>query len=125
MPVVMVYGLPSSEKELVKLLTPQIKMATALALQDITPDQVTVFFPSDLMPDDQGEEIVVFVKGVFDKPHRTPTVFAILAYALRDLIKNTVQRGIPNLPLDCQLVEVIVERFQPEKNGYAAWRKGE
>lgn len=52
-------------------------------------DQVSIFFPRDLMSQGLGEEIIVFVEGLMEKPERTNAVRRRLATNLIDEVSQS------------------------------------
>lgn len=87
-----------------------IQRVTASVLElKLASTQVTVFFSPDLLLEDQGEEIIVTVTGLFIKPERTEEVRNILAKKLALIIKNYF-RGA--------MVECLIIPFDPQQ-GFA------
>lgn len=106
MPVILVFRVPESINEvgLVNLcegLKAAVVSVTALGL---TPDEVSVFFPTDRLKVGLGEEVIVFVDGVFEKPERTPIVRAELAQVVGNKVKSFFPKAF---------VEVFVRGFNP------------
>lgn len=67
----------------------------------LKPGQVSVFFPADLLSKGLGEEIIIFVKGLYRKPERTFEVIAKLKEAIGEEARKSFPRA--------QLIEVFVE----------------
>ena len=70
MPILNVQGVPgdiaeSKLKDFWKSLRAIVANVTELGL---IKDQVKVFFPPDLLQEGLGEEIIIEIKGLFDKP---------------------------------------------------------
>lgn len=110
MPVMVVYGIPDSK--LSKWGYPLEKFWEELrsAVLDtpeleLTKDQVSVFFPRDMIQKGLGEEIIIFVDGFFEKPKRTAEVRKRYADNLRDIAKEYFPDA---------LVEVFVRPFNSE-----------
>jgi hypothetical protein len=81
----------------------------------LTIDEVSVFFPVDCVEYDLGTEFVCFVEGLFVKPERTPEVRQKLADSIREVLVSFARECVPT----CQMVEVLVKQFNPEKDGFA------
>jgi hypothetical protein len=82
----------------------------------LTKEQVTVFFPTDLMQIRLGEEIVVEVVGLFEKPECTHEVRQELAELVADVVRLTLasETEIPHL----RRIEVLVHAFDQHVGGY-------
>lgn len=70
---------------------------------------ITFLFPSDLMTYGLGEEIIVEITGLYEKPERTKQVQDHLAQAVGQVIKD----AYPNAN-----VEVFVYTFNPAASGF-------
>ena len=71
MPVINVRGLPgNSDPENLSTLMKSLKSQVAVML-GISSEQVTIFFPTDLLQEGLGEEIIITVEGLFSLPDRT------------------------------------------------------
>jgi hypothetical protein len=71
MPILIVYGIPTeTDKEILENFSELMrKRAVDIEELGITKEQVSIFFPSDLMAQGLGEEIIIFVEGlVFENP---------------------------------------------------------
>jgi hypothetical protein len=124
MPIIFVHGIPSYLSELAEScadttledLCDRIRtQAAAIPELGITKEQVTVFFTSDLLQKGLGEEIIIFVRGLFEKPERTQEVRDRLAQAMIDCLD-----GLATI-LRTTLVECFVESFNPN-SGFASKR---
>ncbi|MDD5547899.1 MAG: hypothetical protein PHN74_03365 [Candidatus Pacebacteria bacterium] len=107
MPIVFVYGVPSNEEpRALKNLLGDIQ-ETVAGVQELRlkKEDVIVFFPKDLVEEGLGEEIIIFVKGLYEKPERTDGVLKNLAKVLGKKVKEF---HYPN-----SLVEVLVESMNP------------
>ena len=108
MPVLLVYGIPKNTKvtklsqfcENLRLVAADIKEL------NITVDQVSVFFPTDRLEEGLGEEIIVFVEGLFDRPERTKKVRKDLATAVAKTIRSYFS--------NTKMVECFVKPFNPD-----------
>ncbi len=106
MPVITVFGLPAdtNEQALQELYTDCVDNICGVNELKLSDQQITFFFPVDMMMFGLGKEIVVFVDGLFVKPERTDEVLARLAHALG----ATVRSHFPNA-----LVEVFCTAVRP------------
>lgn len=112
MPVVTVYGIPEETIGLIDLMKEiQVTVSSISELQ-LTSDQITVFFPKDLVTEGLGDEIIVDVQKLTDKLERTEKVLNNLAEKLANMVINKVR--IPNLIF----VEVFVQCFGSNKTGF-------
>ncbi|MBU0648859.1 hypothetical protein KJ969_02035 [Patescibacteria group bacterium] len=118
MPIITVMGVPDGVQGL-ELLMEKIRIETAkIKKLDLSANDVTVFFPSDLAKEARGEEIIVFVEGLFKRPNRTLKVRQELAKTLARAIKPFFKKTLSQ----CKMVEVFVREFDPEKDGFTALR---
>lgn len=85
----------------------------------VSPDQVTVFAPTELVAPSR-QEVVVFIEGLWQREERTPEVFNELAERVAECVVAFLldENRMPKL----QLVEVI-PRSQRENDGFAAWER--
>lgn len=112
MPVLFVYGVPESvkEDELSRICEDLRVIVTSVKALGVTKDQVSVFFPPDRLKEGLGEEIIVFLKGLFNLPERTKEVRKVLA----KVVVATIRSNFPNT----KLIECFVEPFDPD-SGFA------
>ena len=124
MPVIFVYGIPSSvtdpgnfvQRRSLMLLMDQIKREVSGTVEfNISYNDVTVFFPTDLVQEGLGEEVMVFVRGLFDKPQRTAHVRCRLAEAIVDCCTGILAPVLMNLAK----VECFIEPYNP-MGGFAS-----
>ncbi len=113
MPIVVVYGLPKSMDEpKIGILWKDIRLAIAkipeLGLKE---KDVIVFFPSDRLSVGLGEEIIIFVKGLFITPQRDD----IVRHKIAEEVTKTVRLHLPKSYVEC-----LVEPFDTHQ-GYHAW----
>lgn len=90
MPVIIVYGIPrkTNQKKL-RALCDDLRAATAAVKElALVADQVSCFFPSDMMSAGLGEEIIIYVDSLLRKPERTPDVRDALAAALVTTVRT-------------------------------------
>lgn len=80
MPILFVSGVPvtTSQADL-EGLGKALQKATSEALSDITAGQVSVFFPRDLCLAGLGEEIIISVQCLRQRPNRTDDVLSRVA----------------------------------------------
>jgi hypothetical protein len=116
MPILIVYGLPKNVSDLDKLTNELRESVVAYPQFKLTAQQVTVFYPADCLDEGLGEEVIVFVEGLFKKPERTREVRQQWADSLRDLIILFAKHHLPQ----CQLVEVLVRSFDPDGEAFAS-----
>lgn len=110
MPVIIVYGvLEGFDKgKLLKLCSNMCGFVSGKL--NLDGKGVSAFFPRDHLKDGLGEEIIIFVKGFFDKPERTSEIRKEMA----DVLVKMVSGYFPEA-----LVECFVEVFNPE-NGFSS-----
>jgi hypothetical protein len=110
MPVIVVLGIPAgtSEETLEAIRDNCAKEVSAIEELNLAPSQMSFFFPPDMMASGLGEEIIVFVAGLFTKPERTSVVRNRLAKALGTVIKTQFREA---------MVEVFTHPFDPA-NGF-------
>lgn len=114
MPVIIVYGVPEgtnedSLKTLSEKFVDIIENIEELGLKD---GEVSVFFPTDRMKWGLGEEIIIMIEGLFERPERTTEVKKRLARALTE---ETVRR----FPA-ASLVECFVKSFDPNSGFFSS-----
>ena len=107
MPILLVYGIPEDVKEkqlseFCEVLKDSVCLIKELG---ITKKQVSVFFPKDRLKEGLGEEIIIFVEGLFEKPERTKKVRAVLAEQMATTTKIFFSKA--------KLVECFVKPFNP------------
>jgi len=125
MPVITVWGLPSSlDCVFLARLREMLRTAVAeIAELEITRQQVTVFFPSDLTGNAVGVEIVARVTELFDKPEgkpeRTVEIKNRVAKAVRECLRINLEQHLRCLAM----IEVPVYGFYPKFDGFDAWSK--
>lgn len=99
MPVIRVSCLPEMPPDQLRKLHQDIEDAVLsikeLGLRDGT--QVTHLFPPDMLSDGLGEEVIIEVIGLFDKPQRTKAVRQALAEALG----KAVEAHFPKARIEC------------------------
>ena len=105
MPVLLVYGVSSQTRsaDLKGFYNALVKATCSLKELDLTNNQVSCFFPADLI--DQSKEIIIFVDGLFENPKRTELVRKDLAEKLVECAKNI----FPQI----DLVECFIRPFDP------------
>jgi len=129
MPHVIVHGIPpgidpTALENLWNAIRTSVAAIGELAIEK---DQVTVWFPPDLLITGLGEELLITVEGLHKKhpeegkPGRTPAVQNMIANAILDSVQHTLLDHA-HLP-DCAKVEIYVKKFDTDKDGYASWQK--
>ena len=119
MPLLLVYGVPDGVDGLPALTAILCSSVMQFPDFELTPDQVSVFYPVDRMQEGLGEELILIVDGFFKKPKRTPPMMDEWAKALCDHLRAFAQENIPY----CKKVEVIMRVFDPHFNAFASWEK--
>lgn len=105
MPIVKVWGLPAGEEYNLRTLRKKVPAAIAaipeLGLMD---EQITCLFPSDRMTYGLGEEIIIEIVGLFEKPERTEEV----RHRLAEGVGSAVHGLYPNAKVEC-----FIQTFNP------------
>ncbi len=86
---------------------------------ELEASQVSVFFPRDLVQLGLGEEVIVSIQGLFEKPGRTPEIRQHLALSVASVIENFAWKYLPQ----CKLVEVSVNTFNPQTGGFSTAKR--
>ena len=117
MPVLTVKGMPDAVgKEPLNNLAYGLSSLAGNCLS-LYPEEVSVFFPADLLQRGLGEELICIIDGLFEKPQWTTRVRQELA---KTILKTLYEFSQKNL-LACNKVEVIVKRFNQDVDGSAVW----
>lgn len=105
MPILIVYGIPTeTDKQTLEIFSELMRQRTAdIEELGIKKEQVSIFFPSDLMTQGLGEEIIVFIDGLTEKPERTEKV-------KKKLVLNLVDEAHQSFP-KATLVECIIRPY--------------
>lgn len=105
MPILIVYGIPTEtdQKDLEIFSELMRQRAADITGLEIKKEQVSIFFPQDFMAHGLGEEIIIFVDGLTEKPERTDNV-------KRMLILNLVDEAHQSFP-KATLVECIIRPY--------------
>jgi phenylpyruvate tautomerase PptA (4-oxalocrotonate tautomerase family) len=108
MPIVKVYGVPPTtpQETLKDLAEKLVEAVVSIPELNLKSNEVSVFFPSDLMEWGLGEEIIAFVDGIFITPERTDAVRKTLAQR----IGFALWRAFPRRET---LFECFVRPFEP------------
>jgi len=117
MPILKIYGLPNTPNVLARLptLTRRIQDNVADVPElGVTPEQVTVLYPADLMKQGLGEELIAESVGLFDKPERDHNVLQRLATAVKDALMEFARDNLPR----CECVEVVIPIFDQHRGAY-------
>jgi hypothetical protein len=110
MPVVKVWLLPPAEqKQLEELIFGIIDTILAVPEMGLSNrSDVTVLLPADLVEMALGEEIIVEITKIFDKPERDSGVLGMVANRVGSVV---AMYALDNLP-QSKFVEVFLETFQ-------------
>lgn len=111
MPILLIYGIPTktSQKDL-EIFSGLMRQRTAgIKELKITKEQVSIFFQPDLMARNSGEEIIVFVEGLTEKPERNDEV-------KRTLILNLIDEIHQSFP-KTTLVECLIRPYTKSGSG--------
>lgn len=99
MPIIKVWCLPDLEeyrlRNLYREIVDVVESISELGLKG--QNAITVLFPKDSMRYGLGEEIIIEVAGLFEKPERTPKVCQELAKRLGE----TVKEMFPDAKVEC------------------------
>ena len=112
MPVIKVWCLPVDQTEDDFRRLHQSIVAGVVAIPELGlrgQQDMTCLFPPDLMKYGLGEEIIVEVSGLFEKPERTPEVRNRLAQSIGERVKTLYPKA---------MVEVFVVPFNQNINGF-------
>ena len=115
MPIIIVYGISLKAKlpDLEKFCDTLIQRTASVKELKLTKNDVSCFFPSDLMSTGLGKEIIIFVEGLFETPERTEEVRALLADKLAECGKKFFPKA--------DLVECFVKPFNPKLGFASKW----
>lgn len=98
MPILFLSGvLPTTPQTSLEQLIKALQTGTAQSLGDISEGDVTVFFPQDLCLAGLGEEIIISVEGLYEKPERSDEVLRKLATA----VARVVHLWFPLSKIEC------------------------
>lgn len=113
MPVIIIHGLPAdTDQKLLENFFKFIRQKVAgIEELKIVKEQVSVFFPQSLMSKGSGEEIIIFVEDLFERPERTEYVKKKLAKELVDVAHLVFPKTT--------LIECIVRSLDP-KQGFCS-----
>jgi hypothetical protein len=108
MPIIKVWCLPKQTEDelnhLHKSIVEAVVSITELGLKD--KNQMTCLFVPDLMSYGLGQEIVIEIGGLYEKPERTDEVKRRLAESVGKNVKNIYQNA---------RVECFVTSFDPKR----------
>lgn len=105
MPIIFVYGLPDDFHDEESLRWKLIDAATEVKELNLSIKDISVFFPSERLKENLGEEIIIIVEGLFDGPERTNEVRIHLAAMLVRAVREYFPRAV---------IECLVKPFNPE-----------
>ena len=121
MPVIEIWGLPErlSDATLPHLTLDLCKAVADIEELDISESDVSVFYPLDQasltrtyphsairIDKTIEEEIIIFIRGLFEKPERTEEV--------RNWLAETVGKTVRTYFLKAKLIECFVETHDPQ-----------
>lgn len=109
MPIIKLWCLPAgqTEEKLNFLHKTIVKAVVSISELGLTNEnQMTCLFVPDLMSYGLGEEIIIEISGLYDKPERTKSVKQRLA--------ESVGRSVKNLYPDAK-VECFISTFDPKQ----------
>lgn len=114
MPVLVIHGL--SDTVNVSVLKAGLCVAIVADVPELglTTADISVRCPVDLDDRSGAMELICFVDGLFVKPERTPEVRQKLSDSIYTVLTSYARQFIPR----CQLIEVFVKQFNPEKDGF-------
>ena len=107
MPVITVQGIPHNifKRRLTKFCDELIDSTSQIEELNLTKNDVSCFFPVDLLIKGLGEEIIITVDGLFSKPERTSEARSKLAKSLA----NCGKKHFPKAKIEC-----FIHPFNPE-----------
>jgi energy-converting hydrogenase Eha subunit A len=112
MPIVKVWLLPTKKEAvlmaILKAITDTILEIPELQLRK---SDITIIFPTDLLKNGLGEEIIVEITGLYEKPERTPQVLQNLAQK----VGQKVQTLYPKSKVEC-----IIQSFDPAQGFWSS-----
>ncbi|MEK7543094.1 MAG: hypothetical protein AAB503_02220 [Patescibacteria group bacterium] len=108
MPMIFVYGVPkeTSEGLLLELMNDYKRIVSGISELHFEQDMVSVFFPTDLMLERPGSEVVIFVRSLYEKSERTKDVIQRIA---RELGFRT-KEYFPNSLVECFIDTIGVDQ---------------
>ncbi|MCX6798422.1 MAG: hypothetical protein NTX66_04415 [Candidatus Falkowbacteria bacterium] len=116
MPVLFVHGVSEEMTNKLEEYADTLINTVAHSVKELNlkPSDVSCFFPKDLMSKGLGEEIIIFVDGLFIKPERTKEV--------RDRLATAVVQTTYEYFMDANLIECFIRPFDP-KQGFKSFHK--
>jgi len=123
MPVVKVWLLPpAGEKQLEDLIFGIIDSILAIPAMGLSSrDDVTVLLPADLCTMGIGDELIVEIEKVFDKPERTQKVLQEIVDRVGGVLHDYALHNVPN----CKFIELYLETFQQRRTAFRRREFGE
>ncbi len=122
MPFIDVRMLPKMDPKTLEDLMVRLQTAVSEIKElKLAPSQVTVAFVPDQLSIGLGEEIIVEMRKIIDKPQRTQEVIQKLAERVKGVI---LDRLVYHHLSQCKMIEVFAEVFgDPKKNAIAEWHR--
>ncbi len=117
MPVTRVIGFEAEDKICLELIGELKKRIASIDELHVTEKQVSPFIEREAVQAVKGEEVVVYIDGLFEKAERTPEV----CKQLTDKIYWTVLFIVKKYKMtNVKFIEVINYTINPEKVGYSS-----
>ena len=115
MPLLIIYGVPDENDDKLIYLMESLKHAI-INIQELKlkNDDISFFFPKNILHDKLGKEIIIFVEGLLDKPERTEDV--------RESLALEIVRTTRLVFRELKLVECFIHPFKQE-NGFHSFPK--
>ena len=104
MPILTVQGVPRMNQGLLERLISSLQQAVALGLNDVDPEDVSVYLVPDMIAMRAGEEVIVFIDGLYRKPERTDSVLDGLRICIVEQLILFLCQHVPK----CSRVEVMI-----------------
>ncbi|MCK9439577.1 hypothetical protein M0Q39_05975 [Patescibacteria group bacterium] len=111
MPILIVYGIPTETDKGTLEIFSELMRNRAADIEElgITKEQVSIFFPSDLMAQGLGEEIIIFVEGlVFENPDGASKIN-------KKIVTNLVDEAHQSFP-KTRVIECIVRPLNAKQS---------
>ena len=102
MPIIEVKGIPDGTPKLEQLLEDIRTAVASVAELRVSREQVTVFLDRDHVQKGLGEELCVYIIGLYRRNDRTPEVLNRLAQAIAGVLDSFARVHLPQ----CTCVEI-------------------
>jgi hypothetical protein len=109
LPIITIQGVPPAtpSDKLEKLVADLQCIASGIPELGLSGADVSVFFPADLLSKGLGEEIIISINGLYDKPERTEEVLTTLAQRLGHRVKAFY---FPEATVECVITPINAQR---------------